>query len=73
MISLEHGFQAGAPKEFVTSALSPMQEEEKKLPTSEKEYQDAYHQLRRENEDLKNAIATRDTRITQLEALMGNK
>ena len=32
------------------------------------QFQDAYHSLRKENEDLKNQLSTRDIRITQLEA-----
>ena len=35
---------------------------------SDKEYQDGYHALRKENEDLKSLVAQRDARIRQLEA-----
>lgn len=67
MISLEHGFAPpAAPKEFTTTA--PAAAAPAVGPTTEKEYQDAYHALRKEVEDLRNAVATRDVRIVQLEA-----
>ncbi|CAG8472219.1 6020_t:CDS:2 [Acaulospora colombiana] len=55
-ISLENGFQVKEKKEFVSSA--PKEEE--------KEYQDAYHQLRQENDDLRNQLAQRDVTIRAL-------
>ena len=38
-----------------------------KNPQSEKEYQDAFHALRKENEMLKNELAQKDVRMRQLE------
>lgn len=55
-----------AKKTFVTTAVAT-EEVEKKAPKNEKEYQEAYHELRRENEDFKNIISQRDTRIRVLE------
>ncbi|CAG8692636.1 1232_t:CDS:2, partial [Racocetra fulgida] len=64
-ISLEHGFQAKGKKEFVSSA--PKEEEPvAQTPKTEKEYQDAYHQLRQENDDLRNQLAQRDVTIRAL-------
>ncbi|KAJ1555354.1 hypothetical protein HK096_003097 [Nowakowskiella sp. JEL0078] len=68
LISLEHGFSASAStKEFVTSAVEP-RESEVKAPVTEKEFHDAYHLLRKENDELKHQLASRDIRIRQLEA-----
>ncbi|KND02664.1 uncharacterized protein SPPG_01749 [Spizellomyces punctatus DAOM BR117] len=67
LISLETGFTAAPAKEFVTTA--PVVEAgAEKLPSTEKEYQDAYHTLRKDNDDLKNQLSQRDARIRQLEA-----
>ncbi|RKO98967.1 hypothetical protein CXG81DRAFT_15211 [Caulochytrium protostelioides] len=71
LISLEKGFTPLA-REFTTSAPPPVEHAEGKGPSTEKEYQDAYHALRRENEDLKNTIAQREARIRQLEAQVGH-
>ncbi|CAG8479974.1 11183_t:CDS:2 [Ambispora gerdemannii] len=66
-ISLEYGFQSKEKKEFVSSA--PKEEEkELQLPKTEKEYQEAYHTLRQENEDLRNQVAQRDVTIRALTA-----
>lgn len=70
LISLENGFQPSAKKEFQTEAFagkSGKASSESKLLSSEKDYQDAYHQLRKENEALKNEIAQKDVRLRQLE------
>ncbi|KAJ3048671.1 Coronin-2B, partial [Rhizophlyctis rosea] len=67
LISLESGFTAAPAKEFVTSAPPP-EEKETKGPSTEKEYQEAYHTLRKENDDLKNQVSQKDVRIRQLEA-----
>ncbi|KAJ1555416.1 Coronin-2B, partial [Nowakowskiella sp. JEL0078] len=68
LISLEHGFSASAStKEFVTSAVEPMKLNVK-VPVSDKEFHDAYHSLRKENDDLKHQVASRDIRIRLLEA-----
>ncbi|KAJ3114896.1 Coronin-2B [Phlyctochytrium bullatum] len=76
LISLENGFQAtaSAPREFVTSAPAPTDVglAAVKGPSTEKEYQEAYHSLRKENEDLKNQLSQRDARIRQLEAQIEN-
>ncbi|KAI8591374.1 hypothetical protein BDZ88DRAFT_411257 [Geranomyces variabilis] len=68
LISLETGFTAAPAKEFVTSGPAVDATADIKLPQTEKEYQDAYHSLRKENEDLKNQVSNRDARIRQLEA-----
>jgi len=67
LISLESGFVAPAVKEFVTTA-APQEVVEAKGPSTDKEYQEAYHSLRKENDDLKNQVSQRDVRIRQLEA-----
>ncbi|KAJ3186604.1 Coronin-2B [Gaertneriomyces sp. JEL0708] len=67
LISLEGGFTATAvAKEFVTSGPA-VEATTEKLPQTDKEYQEAYHALRKENEDLKNQVTSRDLRIRQLE------
>ncbi|TPX39359.1 hypothetical protein SeMB42_g02413 [Synchytrium endobioticum] len=69
LISLEGGFVAPvAPKDFTTSAISLSDSAPPKAPSTEKEYQDAYHSLRKECDDLKNVVAQRDAKIRQLEA-----
>lgn len=70
LISLEHGFTASTPKVFETSAPVVVED---KGPQSDKEYQDAYHGLRKENEDLKKVVGMRDARILQLESMVGNQ
>ena len=51
LISLESGFVATGAKEFVTSVTPRPETPEAKVPVTDKEYQEAYHQLRKENED----------------------
>ncbi|KAI9203530.1 uncharacterized protein BJ171DRAFT_509889 [Polychytrium aggregatum] len=68
LISLEHGFQPIAIKEFVTSAPAPAPEQGIRTPQNEREYHEAYNHLRRENEELKNSLASKEARIRQLEA-----
>ncbi|KAJ1566279.1 Coronin-2B, partial [Cladochytrium tenue] len=71
LISLENGFvPAAAAKEFVTSAPAPTDIGAAAVrgPQTEKEYQDAYHSLRKENDDLKNQVSQRDAKIRQLES-----
>jgi coronin-1B/1C/6 len=71
LINLENGFAASTTtKEFVTTAPPPADVgvAAVKGPSTDKEYQDAYHSLRKENDDLKNQIAQRDAKIRQLEA-----
>ncbi|KAG0049454.1 Coronin-like protein crn1 [Gryganskiella cystojenkinii] len=67
LISLERGFTATAKKEFVSSAAAQVAEEYVAPPKSDKDYQEAYHKLRLENEDLKNQMAQRDVKIRLLE------
>ncbi len=67
LISLETTF-VPAVKEFVTSITPPAEPADNKAPTSDKEYQEAYHVLRKENDDLKGILATRDAKIRALEA-----
>ena len=64
LINLANGF-VPAVREFVTEAVEEVNDE--KLPSNEKEYQDAYHKLRKENEKLKNLVAQKDVKIRQLE------
>jgi coronin-1B/1C/6 len=68
LISLEKGFQASERKEFVTEAVVTNEVRDPlKNPQSEKEYQDAFHALRKENDALKNELAQKDVRLRQLE------
>ncbi|KAG0083321.1 Coronin-like protein crn1 [Podila epicladia] len=67
LISLEKGFTATVKKEFVSSAAAQVAEEAVVVPKSDKDYQEAYHKLRQENEDLKNQIAQKDVKIRLLE------
>lgn len=69
LISLEKGFTASAKKEFVVSSAAAHAGEEHVVapPKSDKDYQEAYHKLRQENEDLKNQMAQRDVKIRLLE------
>ena len=67
LISLEKGFTATVKKEFVASAAAQVAEEYVAAPKNDKEYQDAYHKLRQENDDLKNQIAQKDVKIRLLE------
>ncbi|KAF9326778.1 Coronin-like protein crn1 [Podila minutissima] len=67
LISLEKGFTATVKKEFVSSAAAQVAEEVVVVPKSDKDYQEAYHKLRQENEDLKNQIAQKDVKIRLLE------
>ncbi|KAI8854722.1 hypothetical protein BC829DRAFT_424442 [Chytridium lagenaria] len=59
---------AAVVREFVTSAPVPVDVglAAVKGPSTEKEYQDAYHALRKENEDLKNQVAQREAKIDNL-------
>ncbi|KAJ3144168.1 Coronin-2B, partial [Irineochytrium annulatum] len=70
LVSLEGFVAATAVREFVTSAPAPTDVglAAVKGPSTEKEYQDAYHSLRKENDDLKNQVSVRDAKIRQLEA-----
>ncbi|KAF9980614.1 Coronin-like protein crn1 [Modicella reniformis] len=67
LISLEKGFIAPAKKEFVASAAAQAAETIVVAPKSDKDYQEAYHKLRQENEDLKNQLAQKDVKIRLLE------
>ncbi|KXS15157.1 DUF1900-domain-containing protein [Gonapodya prolifera JEL478] len=75
-ISLANGFVAAAPKEFLVSpaakeAQSVTPELERsggKPPMTEKDYQEAYHALRKENEKLRNELEQSKVRVRQLEA-----
>ncbi|KAF9107592.1 Coronin-like protein crn1 [Mortierella sp. AM989] len=67
LISLEKGFTATAKKEFVASVAAQAAETIVAAPKSDKDYQEAYHKLRQENEDLKNQIAQKDVKIRLLE------
>ncbi|KAF8923076.1 hypothetical protein EDD21DRAFT_391968 [Dissophora ornata] len=68
LISLEKGFTAAAKKEFVASAGAQAAESNVvSVPKSDKDYQEAYHKLRQENDDLKNQLAQKDVKIRLLE------
>lgn len=74
LVSLEKGFQASAKKDFVTEAPVASNEARDPLknPANEREYQDAFHSLRKENDGLKNELAQKDVRIRQLELQLEN-
>jgi len=74
LISLEKGFTAATKKEFVTSGVVASNDERDPLknPQSEKEYQDAFHALRKENDSMKNELAQKDVKIRQLELQLEN-
>ena len=82
LISLETGFVPPLRRDFTTSA-TPSQRSSAivsssypgsrtpsilSAPGNEKEYQDAYHSLRKENDDLKSILVQRDIKIRQLES-----
>ncbi|KAF9977887.1 Coronin-like protein crn1 [Actinomortierella ambigua] len=67
LLSLEKGFTAAPKKEFVASAQAQVAEEVPVQLKSDKDYQEAYHKLRQENEDLKNQLAQKDVKIRLLE------
>ncbi|KAI7850850.1 hypothetical protein BDC45DRAFT_517296 [Circinella umbellata] len=68
-IDLSQGFQAKEKQEFTPSA--PAEETEAPPaaapPKNEKDYQEAYHELRKENDELKNTVSQRDVKIRVLE------
>lgn len=66
-MSLEKGFTPAVKKEFVASAAAQVAEDVAPVPKNDKEYQEAYHKLRQENEDLKNQLAQKDVKIRLLE------
>jgi coronin-1B/1C/6 len=70
LISLEKGF-VPAVREFTSTVQEEVNEE--KLPSNEKEYQEAYHKLRKENDKLKNEVAQKDVKIRQLEVQLQHK
>lgn len=67
LVSLEKGFTASAKKEFVASVAAQAAEDIVAPLKSDKDYQEAYHKLRQENDDLKNQIAQKDVKIRLLE------
>ncbi|KAF9896736.1 Coronin-like protein crn1, partial [Lobosporangium transversale] len=67
LISLEKGFTSSVKKEFVASAAAQAAETIVAAPKTDKDYQEAYHKLRQENEDLKNQLAQKDVKIRLLE------
>jgi len=66
-MSLEKGYTPMVKKEFVASATAQVAEEVVVHPKNDKEYQEAYHKLRQENDDLKNQLAQKDVKIRLLE------
>lgn len=72
LVSLENGFvPPTAKKEFKSDAPANV-DSGMAVPTSEKEYQDAYHKLRKENDKMKNEISQKDVKIRQLEVQLEN-
>ncbi|RIA98658.1 hypothetical protein C1645_749469 [Glomus cerebriforme] len=70
-INLDNEIVIKERKEFVSTA--PKEEEkEEKVPKTEKEYQEAYHHLRQENDDLRNQLAQRDVTIRALTVQLEN-
>ncbi|EPZ31343.1 DUF1900-domain-containing protein [Rozella allomycis CSF55] len=69
LISLEKGFVPSEKKEFVSQTVtkSPSIELEAMKIMSDKEVREAFHQQRKEIEELKNQIAQKDVTIRQLE------
>jgi len=78
MISLAKGFSPAPARKFTTSAPSTGVSRATTVgsgkggPSSEKEYQDAYHSVRKENDELKNVLAARDAKIRQLESQLAS-
>ncbi|ORX53182.1 DUF1900-domain-containing protein [Hesseltinella vesiculosa] len=67
-IDLSAGFSVKEKKDFKpTQQAEPAQESKAAEPKNDKEYQSAYHESRKENEDLKNALTQRDIKIRVLE------
>ncbi|KAF7728316.1 Coronin-like protein crn1 [Apophysomyces ossiformis] len=66
-VDLEAGFTVKAKKEFVATAPKEEEPSEPIANKNEKDYQEAYHELRKENEDLKNALSQRDVKVRVLE------
>ncbi|KAF9542036.1 Coronin-like protein crn1 [Mortierella hygrophila] len=67
LFSLEKGFTASVKKEFVASVAAQAAEDIVAPLKNDKDYQEAYHKLRQENDDLKNQIAQKDVKIRLLE------
>ncbi|KAJ3319789.1 Coronin-2B [Boothiomyces sp. JEL0866] len=73
LISLESGFVPPAPKEFVTTGAATVTPVgTAPPPLNEKEFQEQYQVLKKENEELKSVITQRDIRIRQLEAQLAS-
>jgi hypothetical protein len=68
LASLEKGFTPTQPKEFVTSAKAEDPIASVVHQMTDKEYQDQYHILKKEKDELLAALASKDARIRQLEA-----
>ncbi|SAL97018.1 hypothetical protein [Absidia glauca] len=63
-IDLEAGFSVKEKKAFIPTAQV---EETKESEDTDKDYQAAYHELRKENDDLKNSLSQREIKIRVLE------
>lgn len=70
LISLEKGFTAAPIKEFVTTARTSVGPVSNEKELSEKEMKIEYLALKKENQELKQAVGNKDARIRQLEAQM---
>lgn len=72
LISLADGFKPATPKEFVVSAAAAVEQAPSVTPAgkvmSDKEYQEGYWSLSKENEQLKARVRELESRMRELEA-----
>ncbi|CDH52969.1 actin-binding protein [Lichtheimia corymbifera JMRC:FSU:9682] len=70
-IDLSAGYQAKEKQDFVPTAQAVEESKEQdsgaSTPKNEKDYQKAYNELRKENDDLKKVLSQRDVKIRVLE------
>ncbi|ORZ08355.1 hypothetical protein BCR42DRAFT_144034 [Absidia repens] len=70
-MDLEAGFKVKSKKAFNPTAQAEETKETKIAdPMNDKDYQAAYHEMRKENEDLKNSLSQREIKIRVLETEM---
>ncbi|CAO3596440.1 unnamed protein product [Absidia cylindrospora] len=70
-MDLEAGFKVKSKKAFNPTAQAEETKETKIAdPMNDKDYQAAYHEMRKENEDLKNSLSQREIKIRVLESEM---
>ncbi|CAO3577891.1 unnamed protein product [Absidia cylindrospora] len=69
LVDLEAGFTVKTKKEFTpTAQVEEISEAKTVDPMNDKDYQAAYHELRKENDDLKNSLSQREIKIRVLES-----